>query len=254
MVRCCASPRNDGVSRTPESRRRAASGIIAVRQVGAELSPRHVLLRSPWPAGCSPPRPDRGTAAAPAGPAAFQRSALSRLPSSTSVCAEAASLRKWFSVPENCLRSAPGERGAMIEPVEPGDDGYRQVDRRVAGEFDHRFIVRQLAKIGVQDGGLRIRLGEQREFAPRHRQQIAQGLEPGVIADRWLIPMCIRSGSLAGGIDQLAAVGLVQILFGTLLDIRKQRQRAIRCRRTLSERPPIHGPPNAPADRDRKAR
>ena len=39
-----------------------------------------------------------------------------------------------------------GKTGAMIEPVEPGDDGDRQIAHRVAGEFDHRVFVRPLAK------------------------------------------------------------------------------------------------------------
>jgi hypothetical protein len=44
----------------------------------------------------------------------------------------------------------PGKAGAMIEPVESGNDGNGQIAHRAAGEFDHRFIVRQLAKISVQ--------------------------------------------------------------------------------------------------------
>ena len=54
----------------------------------------------------------------------------------------------------------------MVEPVESGDDGNRQIAHRVAGEFDHRFIVRQLAKIAVQYRRLRARFGEQPAIRP----------------------------------------------------------------------------------------
>ena len=85
------------------------------------------------------------------------------------------------------LAVGPGKSGAMVEPVKSGDDRDRQIVHGVAGEFDHRFLVRQLAKIGVQYRLLQVRLGEQREFAPRHHQQIAHGFQPRVVTDRSFI-------------------------------------------------------------------
>jgi hypothetical protein len=130
-----------------------------------------------------------------------------------------------------------GKAGAMIEPVEPGDDGNRQIAHRVTGEFDHRVIVRQLAKIAVQYRGLRTGFGEQSEFAPRHRQQIAHGFQPRVVADLVLVGASIRRDPLAGRIDPFPVVGLVEILPALLLDISQQRMRSIRRRRSFSEWP-----------------
>ena len=136
----------------------------------------------------------------------------------------------------------PGKAGAMIEPVEPGDDGDRQIAHRVAGEFDHRFIVRQLAKIAVQYRRLRAGFGEQPEFAPRHRQQIAHRFQPRVVADQVPVGARIRRGPLAGRIDPFPVVGLVEILPALFFDISQQRMRGIRRRRSFSEWPgtPAH--------------
>jgi hypothetical protein len=130
----------------------------------------------------------------------------------------------------------------MIEPVESGDDGNRQIAHRVAGEFDHRFIVRQLAKIAVQYRGLRTGFGEQSEFAPRHRQQIAHGFQPRVVADGVLVGAGIGCSPLAGWINPFSVVSLVEILPALLLDVSEQRMRRIRRRWSFREWPatPAH--------------
>ena len=48
----------------------------------------------------------------------------------------------------------PGLDRALNQPVEAGDDGDREVGGVIAGELDHGLIVRQLAKIAVQQRGL----------------------------------------------------------------------------------------------------
>jgi len=133
----------------------------------------------------------------------------------------------------------------MIEPVEPGDDGDRQIAHRVAGEFDHRFIVRQLAKIRVQYCRLRVRLGEQPEFAPRHHEQVAHGFQPRVVADLVLVAARIGRGPLAGRIHPFSVVCLVEILLALPLDLSQQRMRSIRRRWRFTEWPgmPAHETP-----------
>jgi hypothetical protein len=134
------------------------------------------------------------------------------------------------------------QTSAMIEPVESGNDGDRQIAHRIAGEFDHRVIMRQLAKIALQYRRLRVGFGEQPEFGPRHRQQIAHGFQPRVVADAVLVGAGIGCSPLAGWINPFSAVGVVEILPALFLHVGHQRMRRIRRRGSFREWPatPVH--------------
>ena len=107
----------------------------------------------------------------------------------------------------------------MNQPVEARDDCYRKIGGGVAGEFDDRLIVRQLAQVAVQQQGLLVGIAKQGELPARHAQEVAEGLQTAVVANRRLVAGGIGRASLAGWIDQLAAIGIVEILLCAPLDL-----------------------------------
>ena len=133
----------------------------------------------------------------------------------------------------------------MNQPVEARDDCYRKIGGGVAGEFDDRLIVRQLAQVAVQQQGLLVGIAKQGELPARHAQEVAEGLQTAVVANRRLVAGGIGRASLAGRIDQLAAIGIVEILLCAPLDLLNWRLRAVFGGHLwfLCEWPPVHAAP-----------
>jgi hypothetical protein len=115
-------------------------------------------------------------------------------------CAEEATLRKLRSAPK--IPSDPSRRGRRNEPASEARDGCdRKIGGGVAGEFDDRLIVRQLAQVAVQQQGLLVGIAKQGELPARHAQEVAEGLQTAVVANRRLVAGGIGRASLAGRID-----------------------------------------------------
>src|ERR1700682_3579470 len=83
-----------------------------------------------------------------------------------------------------------------------------------------------LTKVGLKHFGLASRLGQQCEFAPRHHRHIADGFQSRMVPDRADVAMAGRTWSLAGRIDELALIDVVEVLRNALVQLLKNGLRA----------------------------
>ncbi|TAI67814.1 hypothetical protein CWO89_01225 [Bradyrhizobium sp. Leo170] len=99
----------------------------------------------------------------------------------------------------------------MVQPVQPGDDGDRDVVDGASGEIDHRVLVRLLAQEAVDQLSLARRLRQKRGVASRDHGQIAHPFQPCVAPDFARAGARIIRFALTGGIDEIAMIGLFEI-------------------------------------------
>src|SRR5439155_13879976 len=78
-----------------------------------------------------------------------------------------------------------------------------------------------LAEIGLQHVGLTRRLGQRFELAPRHHRHISDCFQPRMVLDRADVAVRIPRLSLAGWIDQLALINVIEVLRNALAQFLK---------------------------------
>src|ERR1700688_4250258 len=78
-----------------------------------------------------------------------------------------------------------------------------------------------LTKVGLKHFGLASRLGQQFEFTPRHHRHITDCFQSRMVPDRADVAMAVRTWSLAGRIDQLALIDVVEVLRNALVQLMK---------------------------------
>src|ERR1700737_2985428 len=83
-----------------------------------------------------------------------------------------------------------------------------------------------LTKIGLENFGRTGRLGQEFEFAPRHHRHIADGFQSRMIPDGADVAVGVRACSLAGRIDQLALINVIEVLRNALVQVLKNGLRA----------------------------
>jgi hypothetical protein len=71
------------------------------------------------------------------------------------------------------------------------------------------------------------RIDQQLVFAPGHEHDVTHGLDPRVLPDRSRIALNIRGRSLAGRVDQIAAIDLVEVFWDGLVQVAENGQGAL---------------------------